>query len=173
MIVAPSAAVPARIAPGFVATRQSSALDSADAAKMPAGSRSSAAFSKASSAAPSVARAAGIGEGRAVDAALQRMLAQHHLRLLGEVAVHLDAGRSGAAAVISHCRDRRAAAIRAVLVPRRCGWRPSVVSVSVTAHADTAWASEVITVDTVRAEDVGGPTVVSKMVPSVSDGTER
>ena len=47
-----------------------------------------------------------------------------------------------------------------------------MASLSVTEHADTAWGEQVITIDTVRAEDVGGPTVVSKMVPSVSDGTE-
>ena len=39
-----------------------------------------------------LARPAGIGRGRAVDAAPQRVLAQHHLRMLGEVAVHLDDG---------------------------------------------------------------------------------
>ena len=39
-----------------------------------------------------LARTAGVGRGRAVDAALQRMLAQHHLGMLGEIAVHLDAG---------------------------------------------------------------------------------
>jgi len=41
---------------------------------------------------PVLARQAAIGPGRSVDAALERVLTEHHLRVVGEVAIHLNGG---------------------------------------------------------------------------------
>ena len=75
-----------------------------------------------------LARPAGIGQARTVDAAPQRMLAQHHLGMLGEIAVHPDDGRIAALSAsvrvvtrvpdlgeVDPCRARRSLAVRAAL----------------------------------------------------------
>ena len=50
---------------------------------------------------------AGVGQRGTVNAALQRVLAQHHLRVLGEIAVHLDAGCGRAVDVVRFVIRRR------------------------------------------------------------------
>ena len=128
MIVAPSAAVPARDrGSSLVVAVGSRGLR--DAVKMPAGNRSSARVSMVFEGDRRLRGPAGIDRAGAVDAAAQRVLAQHHLGMLGEIAVHRMAddapSNRRAVACVVRVRSSHAQPGRGRSSPRHAGACPA------------------------------------------------